>query len=109
MKFYLYIIALLNIIHAQIALPSFHGAHKPHTSVSSSGSQTFSYTGSQQTFTVPSGVTTITIKMWGAQGGSGGYWSNSNYCGTGGKGGYSTGNLSVTAGSTVYVLSLIHI
>ena len=41
--------------------------------------------------------------MWGAQGGSGGYWSNSSYCGTGGKGGYSTGNLSVTAGSTVYV------
>ena len=103
MKFYIYIIALLNIIHAQIALPSFHGAHKPHTSVSSSGSQTFSYTGSQQTFTVPSGVTTITIKMWGAQGGSGGYYSYSSNCGTGGKGGYSTGNLSVTAGSTVYV------
>ncbi|MBT5733380.1 hypothetical protein HOI27_01100, partial [bacterium] len=67
MKFYIYIIALFNIVNAQIALPSFHGAHKPHTSVSSSGSQTFSYTGSQQTFTVPSGVTTITIKMWGAQ------------------------------------------
>ena len=103
MKFYLYIIALLNIIYAQIALPSFHGAHKPHTSVSSSGSQTFSYTGSQQTFTVPSGVSTITIKVWGGQGGSGGYYSSTTYCSTGGKGGYATGDLSVTAGSTVYV------
>ena len=103
MKFFIYIIAILNIIHAQIALPSFHGTHKPHTSVSSSGSQTFSYTGSQQTFTVPSGVSTITIKVWGGQGGSGGYYSNISYCSTGGKGGYATGDLSVTAGSTVYV------
>ena len=103
MRLYVYIIALLNIIYAQIALPSFHGAHKPHTSVSSSGSQTFNYTGSQQTFTVPSGVSTITIKVWGGQGGSGGYYSSATYCSTGGKGGYATGDLSVTAGNTVYV------
>jgi len=102
-RLYVYIIALLNIIYAQIALPSFHGAHKPHTSVSSSGSQTFNYTGSQQTFTVPSGVSTITIKVWGGQGGSGGYYSSATYCSTGGKGGYATGDLSVTAGNTVYV------
>tara|TARA_Y100000591_G_scaffold60243_1_gene48734 strand:- start:615 stop:1445 length:831 start_codon:yes stop_codon:yes gene_type:complete len=87
---------------SQIAIPTFHGAQKTHTSASS-GSQTFSYTGAQQTFTVPSGVTSITIEMWGAQGGSGGYYSNSSYCSTGGKGGYSTGNLSVTPGSSVYV------
>ena len=93
----------LSFINAQIALPTFHAVHKPHTVVAESGSQTFSYTGSQQTFTVPSGVSTITIKVWGAQGGSGGYWSNASYCGTGGKGGYSTGELSVTPGNTVYV------
>ena len=103
MKLFIYTSILINVINAQIALPSFHGAHKPHTSVSSSGSQTFSYTGSQQTFTVPSGVSTITIKVWGGQGGSGGYWSSTTYCSTGGKGGYATGDLSVTAGSTVYV------
>lgn len=85
-----------------MVLPTFHGAQKAHA-VSVSGSQTFSYTGSQQTFTVPSGVTTITIKMWGAQGGSGGYYSNLSYCSTGGKGGYSTGILSVNAGNSVYV------
>ena len=84
MKIFLFNILSLLILFAQIALPSFHGAQKAHIATSSSGSQTFSYTGSQQTFTVPSGVTTITIKMWGAQGGSGGYWSNSSYCGTGG-------------------------
>jgi len=99
----IYIVVLINVIHAQIALPSFHGAQKPHTSVSSSGSQTFNYTGSQQTFTVPSGVSTITIKVWGGQGGSGGYYSSGSYCSTGGKGGYATGDLSVTAGNTVYV------
>ena len=86
-------------------MPTFQAAHTPHSTYSS-GSQTFSYTGSAQTFTVPSGVSSITIKVWGAQGaqgGSGGYYSNSSYCSTGGKGGYATGNLSVTAGNTVYV------
>jgi hypothetical protein len=34
------------------------------------GAQTFSYTGAQQTFTVPPGVTNITIDASGAQGGS---------------------------------------
>ena len=99
----LILLSFFYIINAQIALPTFQGVHKPHTTVAESDSQTFSYTGSQQTFTVPSGVTTITIKAWGAQGGSGGFWSNSNYCGTGGKGGYSTGELSVTPGNTVYI------
>ena len=90
-------------INAQIALPTFQAVHKPHTSSSESGDSTFSYTGSQQTFTVPSGVSTITIKVWGAQGGSGGYWSNNSYCSTGGKGGYAKGDLSVIPGSNVYV------
>ena len=81
-----------------MALPTFQGTQIARPS----GSQTFSYTGSQQTFTVPAGVSTITIKVWGSQGGSGGKYSSS-YCGTGGKGGYATGTLSVTAGNSVYV------
>jgi hypothetical protein len=36
-----------------------------------SGSQTFSYTGSLQTWTVPSGITSINIDAYGAQGGAG--------------------------------------
>lgn len=65
---------------------SFDGAD-----VYSGGSYTtaFSYTGSAQTFTVPSGVTTVTVKMWGPGGGANG--SNS-----GGAGGYSTADISVT-------------
>ena len=98
-KFYIYIIALLNIIHAQIALPSFHGAHKPHTSVSSSGTQTFTYTGSQQTFTVPSGVSTITIEAWGSRGGN----VTSYKAVEGGKGAYAKGDLNVNQGDILYV------
>ena len=96
------LLSFFCITNAQIALPTFQGVHKPQ-STSSSGLETFSYTGAQQTFTVPSGVSTITIKVWGAQGGSGGWYSNQSYCSTGGKGGYATGDLSVTAGNTVYV------
>ena len=33
-------------------------------------SQTFSYTGAQQTFVVPAGVTSISVDAYGAQGGS---------------------------------------
>ena len=69
--------------------------------------QTFSYTGSDQTFTVPSGVTSITAYMWGAAGaagynysGSGGGGRSSN---TGGAGGFTTGTISTSAG-TVYKL-----
>ena len=91
------ILLLLSFINAQIALPTFHAVHKPHTTVAESGSQTFSHTGAQQTFTVPSGVNTITIKTWGAQGGQ----YNSSW--GAGKGGYSTGTLSVTSGQTLYI------
>jgi hypothetical protein len=61
------------------------------------GSQTFSYTGGVQTYTVPCNVTSVTIQTWGAQGG------NAQYAG--GLGGYASGNLSVSANSTfsVYV------
>jgi len=94
------ILFLLSFINAQIALPTFQAVHKPHTAVAESDSQTFSYTGTQQTFTVPSGVSTITIKAWGAQGGGDG----SNYWGTGGKGGYSIGDASVSGGETIYIV-----
>ena len=61
------------------------------------GSQTFNYTGGVQTFTAP--VTgTYTLEVWGAQGGGG-----INCYGAGGAGGYSKGNVSLTAGQTIYV------
>ena len=61
---------------------------------------TFNYTGAVQTWTVPTGVTSITVKAWGAQGGGApatGYW------GVGGKGGYSSGSASVKSGEAIYI------
>ncbi len=55
----------------------------------------FLYTGAMQTFTVPAGITSVTIEAWGAQGWSGSY--------SGGKGGYAKGNLAVTSGQTLYI------
>ncbi len=62
------------------------------------GSQTFAYTGSVQTFTVPTGVSTINVKMWGAGGGGGAYSA------AGGGGGYTASSLSVTPGQEYQVL-----
>lgn len=50
---------------------------------------TFSHTGGQQTYTVPDGVTSVTVTLWGA--------------GTGTAGGYVEGDLSTTPGETLYV------
>ncbi|MEI6766474.1 MAG: glycine-rich protein [Bacteroidota bacterium] len=57
-----------------------------------SGNQTFNYTGAQQTFTVPPCVTSVTLDVYGAQGGGGG-----------GNGGRAQGTLSVTPGQILYV------
>ena len=92
------ILSLLLIpweLNAQVALPTFQG----YKIARPSGSQTFSYTGSAQTFTISDFVSTITIKAWGAQGyGTAGL---NGVSGAGGKGGYATGNLSVTSGQQV--------
>jgi len=61
-----------------------------------SGSQTFSYTGVLQTFTVPAGVTMITIQAYGAQGGD-------DTPVAGGQGGYATGDLAVTPGQVLNI------
>jgi hypothetical protein len=63
-----------------------------------SGTQRLSYTGSAQSFTVPAGVSIITVELWGAAGGSGGSYD------TGGAGGYAKGDLSVTAGDVLYCI-----
>jgi len=61
------------------------------------GSQTFSYSGSVQTFTVPACKTQIQIEAWGAQGRS------ATAGGTGGLGGYVLGNLAVTPGQVLQI------
>jgi hypothetical protein len=70
----------------------------------SSGTQTFNYNGSSQSFTVPSGIYSIHILAKGARGGTS--TNDSTTCGLiGGMGGSAEGDLSVTPGEvlTVYV------
>ncbi len=59
-------------------------------------SATFIYTGSPQTFTIPSCVSQITISAYGAQGGNG----NSS---TGGAGAFMQGTFSVTPGDVLTI------
>lgn len=57
----------------------------------------YSYTGSNQTLTVPADVTQITAKLWGGGGGGGRYT-------TGGGGGYAQALLYVTPGATLNII-----
>ncbi|MCW5909230.1 MAG: LamG domain-containing protein, partial [Chitinophagales bacterium] len=58
---------------------------------------TFNYTGGMQTYTVPSGVTSVIIETWGAQGGDS-YWY------VGGYGARMKGTFSVTPGQVLKVM-----
>jgi hypothetical protein len=56
---------------------------------------TFEYTGSVQSYAIPSGASSVKLEVWGAQGGDATY---------GGKGGYSVGTLNNLSGiSNLYV------
>ena len=65
--------------------------------ISPSDTVEYSYTGSPATFTVPAGVDSVFLQVWGAQGGDG---SSSN---PGGKGGYSEGRMHVQFGDVLSV------
>lgn len=66
----------------------------------SRSTQDFCYTGSEQTFTVPGGVSSITVEAWG--GGGGGSRGIARFVGSGA--GYATRTMDVTAGDTLAVL-----
>jgi hypothetical protein len=65
--------------------------------------QVFQYTGANQTFVVPGGITRIFVKMWGAGGGGGSYggWRQGS---TGGAGGYSEAIVPVVPGQSITVI-----
>ena len=62
------------------------------------GTQTFNFTGAAQTFTVPAGVTQVTISAFGAQGGAGAAGGPA-----GGLGGSVTARITVTPGEVLQV------
>ncbi len=65
-----------------------------------SGARAFSYTGSTQTWTKPTGLTSVTAYVWGAGGGGGG---NSEGV-SGGSGGYSKAVIDVSSLSYLYLV-----
>jgi CshA-type fibril repeat protein len=68
----------------------------PCTSLSFTDCMRFSYTGANQTFTVPAGITLISVDVYGAGGAS-------SVEGRGGGGGWSTGTISVTPAEVLTV------
>lgn len=67
--------------------------------------QTFSFTGGEQTWSVPAGVRYLDLEAWGAEGGDGAAGSGSgDYdINTGANGGHASGRGTVTPGETLYI------
>jgi hypothetical protein len=66
-------------------------------------SQTFSYTGAEQNFTVPKRITKVTVAASGASGGVEGLTTKYGNSGSGGLGGQITTTIPVTPGETLYI------
>ncbi|WP_153796276.1 T9SS type A sorting domain-containing protein [Foetidibacter luteolus] len=62
---------------------------------------TFPYTGADQTWVVPNGVTKIVVKAWGAGGAGGNYIFND----VGGGGGFAMDTLNVTPGEVLTIIT----
>ncbi|WP_310380115.1 GEVED domain-containing protein [Flavobacterium sp.] len=76
-----------------LLLMSFVGlSQSPFTDSSNNGTETF---------TVPTGVTSVTVQIWGGGGGGGGSTTSGSGGSGGGGGGYTTKTFSVTAGENI--------
>jgi len=64
-----------------------------------SGAVIYTYTGTNQSFTVPTGITSIAVYLWGAGGGG-----NSSYSRVGGAGAMIQGVITVTPGQTLTII-----
>ena len=63
----------------------------------------FEYTGADQTYIVPAGITVLGVKLWGGGGGAG-IFDRSGSDSSGGGGGFTQGNLNVRPGQEVRVI-----
>jgi len=76
----------------------------PNANSSLSGSTVYNYTGADQTYTVPAGVTSISVYLWGAGGGTGNWSSQGTiYFISGGAGAMVQGTLAVTPGQVLTI------
>ena len=65
-KINMLLLFITSVATAQISLPTFHGIQKPVIlSTSFISLQTFTYKGSEESFTVPSAVANITMTAYG--------------------------------------------
>lgn len=69
-------------------------------SVNTLNAQAYSFSGAVEEFVVPDGVTSVTVKAWGAGGGGGGI-NGANKGGAGGGGAFVTGTIPTTPGATL--------
>ena len=99
--FLLFFLIDSSICYSQI-LPAQHGVHNKKSANSYSNQQNFSYTGAEQSFTIPGGVNSILIKVWGAEGDNDQAGFDGGGLG-GGLGGYAEGYLSVTPGQVIKI------
>ena len=77
----------------------FSTTNRTESDTSTAGTNPNNTTGTSGTFTVPTGVTSVNLRVYGAGGGSG----NPNTCAGGGGGGYAEGTLAVTATQVLHV------
>ena len=79
------------------SLSTTSGIVQDSTLTTSGTLTTFNYVGSNQSYTVPSGVTSLTVYMWGAGGAQA-------QPGAAGAGAFISGNLAVSSGSPITLL-----
>lgn len=75
-----------------VATNAYGTTYGVQTAFTTSGSVNFDYNGAQQVFTVPAGVTSVSLTVNGATGGN-----------AASKGGLATGQLTVTPGQIMYI------
>jgi hypothetical protein len=93
----------LSIVNTGIATNAVTQNGKSYSTISLSRNpyaQAFNYNGAQQNWTVPTGITSVTVKVWGAGGATG----SSAVQTWGGASGFSSGTLSVSSGQTYPVI-----
>ncbi len=101
-KWALTTVALAGVAGAAVAVAGPAGASAAHPQlIFDSGLASFSYTGAEQTFEVPSGVSSVAISAIGAAGGTG--QNSTSTGGAGSEGRTVTGAATVAPGETLYV------